>query len=127
MRINIKLNDRLHKDLRLRFVAYFFITMLVATLLSTALSYLIFTRNMGRQLTEDQLRIAQSLIGEEARLPEFHDMLTSDSYNITPMRDDDIVLDKYRDRLKNGEIVMDRHCLQQLLLALVYCRKKVKS
>ena len=104
----------LKKNLRRRFVGYFFITMLVATLISTACTYLLLSRSMERTMRTDQQELAQSIIGmyteDDSEL--FSGMSGPyEVYSVQLLSADAPELAKIKGRLDSGEIVMKNHWL----------------
>ena len=105
------MHNRLHRDLRIRFVAYFFLTMLAATVISCAASYFLIVRSLGNSLTKDLREMAVSLIETDGLLQDAQQNNPIDAYSVVALAPGDPAIAKFTGRLDNGEIVADRHWL----------------
>lgn len=97
------------KSLRKRFVAYFFITMLAASIISTAFSYLLISRSMERTMRTNQQELAQDIISLYSK--DEGTLLSGmnspyEVYSVHMLDPKSPELTGCRDRLDAGEIVM---------------------
>ena len=105
------MHNRLHRSLRIRFVAYFFITMFVATLIASVFSYFMMVRSMGNRFTEDQHVIAQSILNTDGLLQAAQESNPIGAYSVVALHPEDPMISRIRSRLDAGEVVMKRHWL----------------
>ncbi len=105
----------LNKNLRTRFVAYFFVIMLVSTLLATLVAGAALGMRYDRQLSKNQPEVAQALSellnNSENSAMESISIPYYEIYSIHRIDRDSIFLSKYLDRLDAGEAVMEEHWL----------------
>lgn len=102
----------MRKNLSRRFVRYFFITMLVASVISTGFSYLLISRSMERTMRDSQKEIAQNLIGLYSK--DAQALLSNMSsgyevYSVHRLDADSPDIAKYIPQLDSGEIIMKDH------------------
>lgn len=105
------MHNRLHRDLRIRFVAYFFITMLVATIISSVCSYILIVHRLGNSMTRDLRETAESIMATDGLLQSAQETGPIDAYSVVAAAPGDPVVERNRDKLDSGEIVTDRHWL----------------
>lgn len=105
----------LSRNLRVRFVSYFFSTMLISMIISSVGIFLFVNIQFDRQLNKSQGEISEMLseIASEER-GTISESLYSHSYEIYGVHKVDpssTLISKYLDRLDAGEIIMEEHWL----------------
>lgn len=105
----------LNKNLRTRFVMYFFITMLISTLIATLGAGAALGVRYDREFSRNQPEIASALselLGDENNsLVESISIPSYEVYSIHRIDRNSLFVSKYLDRLDAGEIVMEDHWL----------------
>ncbi len=104
-----------NKNMRLRFVTYFFITMLISTLIaSTAIFFFInfqFDRQLSRSENEITQMLAQMAENDGSVINESLSIASYEIYGVHRVDRSSILIDKYIDKLDAGETVIEDHWL----------------
>lgn len=102
------------KNLRTRFVAYFFIVMLIASVIATGVTYLYLNVHMSTQMQSNQHQLAQKIIDIAQSDGILLDMPSDTGYEVYSVQrvdDSPLMSDEIRQRLDKGEIVSVDHVL----------------
>lgn len=105
---------KLTKNLRYRYTVYFFGTMLIACLISTLLAYFYLNSHFGSETEQIQQEIVEALTDVSGDSEIFISLPSSysyDLYNLEKMEETAPELQKYIERLQNGEVVIAKHWL----------------
>jgi len=105
----------LNRNLRIRFVTYFFTTMLVSTLIASTAIFLFINFQFDRQLSRSESEISQML----AQMAESDNPVISESlsiasyeiYGVHRVERGSALIEKYIERLNAGETIMEDHWL----------------
>ncbi|MBQ4313039.1 MAG: HAMP domain-containing histidine kinase [Clostridia bacterium] len=103
------------KNLRMRFVVYFFIIMLSASLIASVFPYMYVSRRMEKTLEVNQNEIAEKLIGlyedENGNIIDSTSGTSYEVYSVHRISHDHPIIKEHLGALDAGEIVVDNHWL----------------
>lgn len=109
-----KLSKKLTKNLRSRYTLYFFGTVLIACIISSLLAYFYLNSHFGSETEQIQQDIVEALTDVSGDAEIFISLPSSysyDLYNLEKIEETAPKLQKYIDRLQNGEVIVAKHWL----------------